>query len=82
MRNRKNLVWVVLALMSLALVLWLVAVRDFNTIASYLGAGYMLLNIVFLVIQFVAFVGAHTGYDKNVENVKMELLRLEKEEWA
>ncbi len=72
-------VWIALSVMTLSIVLWLVTAKDFNKIASYIGIGYTLLNVAFLVIQIVAFASAHTQYDSDIEKAKMDLLRLEEE---
>jgi cbb3-type cytochrome oxidase cytochrome c subunit len=79
--RHKLLFMLLFSLMTLAGVLWLVTVRGFDTAASYLGAGYMMLNIIFLGIQFIAFVGAHTGYDESIEQVKMDVILAERDAW-
>lgn len=61
--------------------LWVFAFRTEKLGIAVMGASYAILCSLFLGAQLTAFVRAHMDYDQTIEQPKIDLIRLEEQEW-
>ncbi len=61
--------------------LWVVHYSEMNKAIVFIGGGYALMCFTFLVFQIGAFARAHIIYDQDVENIKMKVFEVERDEY-
>lgn len=57
--------------------LWVSHSDEMTSSIAWLGAGYAIICLSFLIFQIVAFVRAHVVYDEDVESIKLKVFEIE-----